>query len=86
MNDNIVQGLQEKNPNAGVLVGFNDCLIGTLTTVGDLPVAVYSVDMIIDKMIQNGYDEESAWENYYFNIERVSLGKYSPMMFSLEVE
>jgi len=84
--DNIIQGLQDKNPNAVVLVGFNDCLIGTLTPAGGLPVAVYSTNMIIEKLVENGYDEESAWENYYFNIETVSLGKYSPMMFSLEVE
>lgn len=84
--DHIIQGLQERNPNAVVLVGFNDCLIGTLTPTGGLPVAVYSTNMIIEKMVENGMDEDSAWENYFFNIEQAPLGKYSPMMFSLEVE
>lgn len=81
----ILETLTENNPEAVVICGFDDCLVGTCTTAGSsAPVAVYSTPMIIDKLQERGLDIDDAWEHYYNNIEIVDMGPHGPMMLNLE--
>lgn len=83
----IIQHLTESNPEAVVICGFDDCLVGTCTIAGSLaPVAVYSTSMIIDKLQENGLDLDDAWNHYYNNIEIVDMGPHSPLMLNLEMD
>ncbi len=83
----VLQHLTDQNPEAVVICGFDDCLVGTATTVGSMaPVAVYSTPMIVDKLQQNGLDSDDAWEHYYTNIEIVDMGPHSPIMLNLEMD
>lgn len=83
----VLQHLTENNPDAVVIVGFDDCLIGTATTCGSMaPVAVYSTTMIIDQLQERGLDLDDAWDHYYNNIEIVDMGPHSPLMLNLEIE
>jgi len=83
--NSVIEVLIEKNPEAVILVGFDDCLIGTTCICGKAPVAVYSTNMIIEKLQERDLDEEDAWTHYYHEIEMVDLGKHSPQMLNLDI-
>ena len=54
--NSVIETLIEKNPEAVILVGFDDCLIGTTCNCGGAPVAVYSTNMIIEKLQERDLD------------------------------
>ena len=83
--NSVIETLIEKNPDAVILVGFNDCLLGTTYQCGKLPVAIYSTNMVIDKLMDRGLDEDDAWTHYYHNIENAELGPNGPMMLNIEI-
>ena len=83
--NSVIEALIERNPEAVILVGFDDCLIGTTCICGKAPVAVYSTNMIIEKLQERDLDEEDAWTHYYHEIETVDLGRHSPQMLNLEI-
>jgi len=82
----VIETLIEKNPDAVIIAGFDDCLIGTSTQCGKNAVALYSTNMIIDKLMERGLDEEEAWEHYYLNLEIVDMGENGPQLISIEVD
>ncbi len=84
--NSVIEVLIEKNPEAVILVGFDDCLIGTTCSCGGLPVAIYSTNMIIAKLMDRGLELDDAWTHYYHEIEMVDLGKHTPQMLNLDLE
>ena len=85
-NNSVIDTLVEKNPDAVILVGFNDCLLGTVCQCGGNPVALYSTNMIIDKLMDRGLDEDDAWNHYYHNIENTDLGPNAPLMMNIDLD
>lgn len=81
----VIEDLIEKNPEAVIIVGFDNCLIGTCTPSGKPPVAVYSTNMIIEKLEERGLDTGEAWNHYYHNMELPDMGQHSPQMLNLDV-
>ncbi len=48
----------------------------------DTMVAVYSSERVIECLVEQGMDEEGAWEWFYFNIEGAWLGDGTPAFIS----
>lgn len=82
----IIETLIDKNPDAVIIVGFNDCLMGTITKCGQNTVALYSTNMIIDNLMGRGLDEDDSWNHYYHNIEMADLGPNGPMMLNIDFD
>ena len=81
----ILQKLTDLNPEAVIICGFDNCLVGTASLNGTFsPVAVYSTPKIIKTLIDRGLNEDEAWDHYYNKIETVDLGPHAPMMLNLE--
>ena len=81
---NVLEYLQEHNPEAVVICGFDDCLIGTCMKPGATgPVAVYSTPKVIEKLTRNnGGDENAAWDHFYNQIETVDMGVHGPWLLN----
>jgi hypothetical protein len=73
-------GCPEEN-KAGLLKvdGFDDCYLGIGETYGSLPALVYDQTKIIEKLKQDGMDEEEAQEFFDFNILGAYLGEKMPI-------
>ena len=67
-----LERIREINPNAVLVDGFDNCIIGISERYGEEPVLIYSREKIIDNLMKNGCNQEDALEYYYYNI----LGSY----------
>jgi hypothetical protein len=59
--------------------GFDDALIGYAYSPGRGDVAVYDAGRCIEILIQQGMDEEEAWEFFEYNTEGAWVGKGTPV-------
>ena len=55
--------------------GFDNALVG-FTTKG---CAIYSVNIIIGILMQEGMTEEDSFDHFYFNIDGSYVGEYTPI-------
>jgi|SaaInlV_165m_DNA_3_1040750.scaffolds.fasta_scaffold94471_1 hypothetical protein len=67
-----------KNPEAIILDGFDDCIIG-IKDQGPRAVFVYSSLKILRKLAGK-LTKEQALEYFYFNIECASFGPFTPIL------
>jgi len=58
--------------------GFDDCVIGS-TYREDTFILVYSIDAILERLIEDGCTYEEAEEHFSFNIEGSNFGLRTPM-------
>jgi hypothetical protein len=72
-----LDAITEINPDAIVLTGFDDCIVGLCNTFEGSRL-LYSEKKIIDKLSQDMTVEE-AKEYYEFNILGGYLGTYTPI-------
>jgi hypothetical protein len=84
MNNEIVEWtteiLEEENPEAIFFSGLDSALIGVGAVQHGEPVAVYSQELIIKHLIEDGMDEEDAWEYFSYNIQGAYLGEGTPFI------
>lgn len=73
----IIERMQEFNPYAMLLTGFDECLFGIVKTFSGM-VFVYNEDQIIEQLSKDML-EEDAWEYFYYNILGSYVGEYSPV-------
>ena len=79
----ILATLEQINPNAVLLDGYQDCLVGITTQQGNYPVAVYSTLCIINKLMRNeGMDYDEAHDYHSYNIAGSYMGEHSPVYIS----
>ena len=63
-----------------VLDGLNECIVGTTCNSLDLEVLVYSVELILETLIdRDGMEAEEALEFFYYNIYGSYLGTTNPV-------
>ena len=75
------QKLQELNPNAIMIDGFDDALIGYCEQFR----AIYDWDLIILELTNQGMERDEAIEYYYFNIAgRLKNQNYYPIVLHKE--
>lgn len=60
--------------------GYDDCVIGFDYGLGENIKIIYSVKMILDKMVlQDGLSEDEAIEHFEFNFRSSYLGDKTPI-------
>lgn len=75
-NMNLREIISENNPDAMLLDGFDDALIG----MSECHRAVYSIEAIIRVlMLENDMTEEDAWDYYGYNIACAYVGEFTPL-------
>jgi hypothetical protein len=58
--------------------GFEDCVLGICEAFGKQPVLAYSVPAVLEKLMDQGMDEEEAYEFFEFNIAGAYVGEGTP--------
>ena len=77
--------LKEMNPEALTLDGFDEAIVGLGGQYSKSVCAVYSEEMIIDKLAEEmSYDE--ACDYYGFNIACAWMGPHTPIIIKTEWE
>jgi hypothetical protein len=68
--------ISENNPDAMMLDGFDDALIG----MSECHKAVYSIEAIISILVNDQeMDLEDAWDYYGYNIACAYVGEFTPL-------
>ena len=78
MNEFLEQ-VHEENPHALQVDGYDDCCIGIVRRCGFDPLALYSIDKIVAKMmVDDDMSEEEAVEFFDYNIIGSWVGVGTP--------
>jgi len=78
-----VEEVSEINPEALVCDGFDDAIIGMAERINLGPVVAYSVEKILEILInRDGMTYEEAVEYYEFNIVGAWLGEFTPVFIT----
>jgi len=86
-NNPIISKLIKHNPEAVIIVGFDDAMVGTARTCGEKPVAVYSTNLILERIMDiTGLNPDDAWDHYYHEIELGLQGPNAPLLLNLEYD
>lgn len=79
----ILGAMKEINPDAIVITGFDDCIIGMANSFDGVRL-VYSESKIIEKLSKEMSSKE-AWEYYEYNILGGYFSTYNPI-FLMDLE
>jgi len=72
--------IAEVNPEALILDGLDEAIIGMVERPNLGPVVGYSVKKIIDILMErDGMSYDGAYEFYSFNINCAYMGKFTPV-------
>ena len=58
---------------------FDESVVGIVSRIDRDPVVCYSVSKIIEILMEDGMDEEEAYEYYEYNILGAYMGETTPM-------
>lgn len=61
---------------------FDEALVGVVERVDRPPVACYSVDKIVEILMEDGMSDEEAREYYEYNILGAYMGEGTPMFLA----
>ena len=73
-----IEELIENYPDLIRMDGFDDCIIGVTSRFGQSEHFAYSVDKIIDKLMEDGMNGEDAYEFFQFNQVGAYVGETTP--------
>ena len=78
-----VEEIQEINPEALICDGFDGAIIGMAERINLGPVVAYSVEKILDILInRDGMTYEEAIEYYDYNIVGAWMGELTPVFIT----
>ncbi len=75
----IIDFIGETNPEALLLDGFDDAIIGVAQRINLSPVVAYDVEKILNILCKDGMTYEEALEYYNFNILGAWMGEFTPI-------
>jgi len=78
--DELEEILEELNPGALYMDGFDGAIVGYGQIATGEPLAVYDEDMIIEILVNEGLSEEEALDHYGFNIQGAYVGPGTPII------
>lgn len=79
--------LSDYDENILILDGFDEAIVGVSERFGQVPVALYNKDEIINIMIErDGMEYEEALEFFDFNIIGAYVGEYTPAFVTFSDE
>ena len=82
----IVQTLEELNPEAILYDGLDDALVGIVARCGADALALYDRQKCIKLFIDNGMTEEEAENFFCFNVEGCWAGPHTPYIVSFNLD
>lgn len=74
--------LEEENPEALLLDGYESALIGVARRCGQPMLAVYDEDRIIQALIERGLDMLEAVDFYEHNVVGAWVGPMTPIILA----
>lgn len=78
-----IEEIQEINPDALLCDGFDDAIIGMAERINLGPVVAYSVEKIINILInEHGLSYEEAYEYFDYNILGSWMGENTPVFIT----
>ena len=80
--EEIIEILQEENPQAQMAVGFEEAVIGISRNHWHHQgsIAVYDIGLIVDILVErDGMTIEGAYEFFEFNIQCSYMGENTPL-------
>lgn len=69
-----------------LLDGYDDCLEGMCIRFGQEPVAIYSYEKVIAKLMSEGLDEVDAQEWFDYNMIGAWVGDRTPAFIVHDIE
>ena len=66
--------------------GYDDCVVGTVTRFNMPPVLCYDLHKVIARMVDDGMDEEEAYEYYNYNMLGAWVGEGTPAFICMAEE
>lgn len=80
--EEVRQAITDENPEALLLDGFEDALIGFARRCGQPTLAVYDYEKCVDVLVnRDGMTEEDAVDYIEFNVAGAWVGEHTPVMF-----
>ena len=76
--DGVREIIAEVNPEAMLMDGFDDCIIGMCDRFGSQPIVAYDYDKVIEKLIKDGMSGEDAVEFHAYNQLGAYVGESTP--------
>jgi len=73
-----IKRLLEVLPDALIMDGFDDCIVGVVEKFGEEDIVCYSKEKVIEKLMESHMDREEALEFFYFNQIGAYLGENTP--------
>ena len=72
---NIREAIADINPDALLVDGFDAAIIGT----SECMRVVYSIEKMIEVLINDGMNEEDAWDHLCYNVLCAYVGEFTPI-------
>lgn len=78
--------IAEINPEALLCDGFDDAIIGMAERINFGPVVAYSVEKIIEILMQrDDMEYEDAWDYFSYNILGAWVGENTPIFITTQL-
>ncbi len=81
----IVDTLEEMNPNALLYDGFDEALVGIIARCGTEPLALYDRNKCIQILMDKGASHEEAEDYFCYNVEGCWAGPNTPFIGSFDL-
>ena len=72
--------IQSWNPEALLMDGFDEALVGAVSRTDFGMVAVYDRNLCIDVLVKQGMDTDAAVEFFEYNCESAYMGRGTPVV------
>ena len=82
----ILEMIDEINPEALKMDGYDDCILGICRRFGMESVLAYDEDKVLQKLVDEGMTWEEAREWFEFNQIGAWMGEGTPVFLSNKVE
>ena len=85
MDDITKEFIEFENENAVTLTGYDDAIIGMAYSYGKNPVVLYSIEKVLEKLMEDGMERDEAFEFFDYNILGSYISENNPI-FMMEFE
>ncbi|QDP63085.1 MAG: hypothetical protein GOVbin2277_12 [Prokaryotic dsDNA virus sp.] len=81
----IIETLEELNPEAILYDGFDDAVVGMIARCGTEPLALYDREKCIEILMAKGASHEEAEDYFCYNVEGCWAGPHTPFIGSFNL-
>lgn len=73
-----ISQIREQYPDVLIMDGFDDCILGVCSRMGQETIVAYDFVKVVQKLIKQGMNEEEALEWFEYNQLGAWMGKMTP--------